>query len=111
MLFCFQHFTLCANSFLPTTYIGAIPSVLNKVVDTLLETIEKIPGTSFVRFLQTFCIFLLLKKSALQVGLDEQSPLIAAIYLWVRPDTCGDFGRGVASCALLVTREKRKKNV
>jgi hypothetical protein len=66
------------DGFLASTFLGAIPTVLQTVVDTLDEKIpDWVPGT------------------------DKESPMIAALYLWARPVACGDFGRGTMSCAYL----------
>jgi hypothetical protein len=66
------------DGFLASTFLGAIPTVLQTVVDTLDAKIpDWVPGT------------------------DKESPMIAALYLWARPRACGDYGRGVSSCAYL----------
>lgn len=66
------------DGFLASTFLGAIPTVLSTVVDTINTTIPSwVPNT------------------------DKDSPMIAAIYLWARPRTCGDFGRGTISCSYL----------
>jgi hypothetical protein len=66
------------DGFLASTFVGAIPSILGKVVDGLDQKIPSfVPGT------------------------DERSPIIATQYLWARPVDCLDYSRGFVSCQYL----------
>ena len=74
------------DGFLATTWIGAIPAVMTKVIDTLGDIIDK-----------------------LNVGilpLDAMSKYRAARYLWARPVNCGNYSTKTGGCLELAGKNE-----
>ena len=70
------------SGFLASTFLGAIPSVLNTVRDTVAERLQQFEGV---------------------FGVDMMSALRAATFLWARPTECGDYSMKTGGCTAFTT--------